>query len=250
MSTLPEAAARPSTAIVGDADDAFRAAAAAVSSHPVVAGWLAGTGLLRRVVVAVDDVASGASPVHHLGFLRPERPFTVIDRTDRTTANPVAYGRYDLPTEILTSVDTAAVVVAYQGLRARLEAAHREVSPLNVGFHQRLLEAIEHLLATPIPEDEPALVPVGGVWTYVDPELEALSDAQRHLLRMGPRNARTVQAKLAELRHALDPLKAIGAVQQAEQDPEPAVTATPSADVVWCATGRLDRSEASTVPAL
>ena len=36
-----------------------------------------------------------------------------------------------------------------------------------------------------------------------DPQLESLSDAQKHLLRMGPRNVETIQAKLRAIRQAL-----------------------------------------------
>ncbi len=36
-------------------------------------------------------------------------------------------------------------------------------------------------------------------YRYVDPKLEALSPAQKQLLRMGPENAQKIQAKLREL---------------------------------------------------
>jgi len=180
-------------------DGVVREVVASLSTHHQLSVWLAGDGLVRSLVAAVDDVASGASPAHHLGFLAPGRRFSVIERADRTTANPVSYGRYDLPTEVFVSVDTEGAIAAYEGLRSELEAAHREVTPWNTGFHERLLEAVDHLLETPIPEDDPALVPIISAWAYVDPELEALSDAQRHLLRMGPRNARMVHGKRAAL---------------------------------------------------
>jgi hypothetical protein len=41
------------------------------------------------------------------------------------------------------------------------------------------------------------------VWAFADPELEALSAAEKHLLRMGPENARQVQEKLSELAELL-----------------------------------------------
>jgi hypothetical protein len=37
----------------------------------------------------------------------------------------------------------------------------------------------------------------------VDPELESLSQAQKHLLRMGPENILRIQSKLRELAKAL-----------------------------------------------
>jgi hypothetical protein len=46
---------------------------------------------------------------------------------------------------------------------------------------------------------------VGSFYEYSDQELESLSAAQRHLLRMGPRNALRIQAKLREIQNELGP---------------------------------------------
>jgi hypothetical protein len=43
----------------------------------------------------------------------------------------------------------------------------------------------------------------GALYAYASPELEGLSRAQKHLLRMGPQNMQTLQAKLRELQGAL-----------------------------------------------
>jgi hypothetical protein len=41
------------------------------------------------------------------------------------------------------------------------------------------------------------------LYVFADPALEALSEVEKHLVRMGPRNERIVQAKARELREAL-----------------------------------------------
>jgi hypothetical protein len=41
-------------------------------------------------------------------------------------------------------------------------------------------------------------------YAYEDPGLEALLPAQKQLLRLGPRNARVVRAKLAEIARLLE----------------------------------------------
>jgi hypothetical protein len=51
--------------------------------------------------------------------------------------------------------------------------------------------------------EEAALAPHATVLRYADPALEALTPAQKQLLRTGPRNVRLVQAKLRELQAAL-----------------------------------------------
>ena len=52
-------------------------------------------------------------------------------------------------------------------------------------------------------EEDVALRPGGIGYAYVDPRLESLSAAQKQLLRMGPENVRTIQAKLREIALAL-----------------------------------------------
>ena len=52
-------------------------------------------------------------------------------------------------------------------------------------------------------EGEPELLAGIRSYHFADPALEELSPAQKTLLRMGPGNARLVQAKLRELAPAL-----------------------------------------------
>jgi hypothetical protein len=70
-------------------------------------------------------------------------------------------------------------------------------------FQDTLIRAIKELLGTPIVEGDIALKE--GVISYymVDEDLEGLSDAQKHLLRMGPQNTRKIQNKLREMAVAL-----------------------------------------------
>ena len=44
----------------------------------------------------------------------------------------------------------------------------------------------------------------GASYAYADPRYEALTGAQKQLLRMGPANAQRVQARLREFKNALD----------------------------------------------
>jgi hypothetical protein len=61
------------------------------------------------------------------------------------------------------------------------------------------------LLATPIPEGPVRLTPPskGVAYTFTDPRLEGLTAAQKQLVRMGPDNARKIQASLRAIALAL-----------------------------------------------
>jgi hypothetical protein len=70
-------------------------------------------------------------------------------------------------------------------------------------FNDRLVEVIDHLLATPDVTAPIQLKRPSVNFEYVDPELENLSSGQKLLVRMGSANAAIVKGKLRELRQAI-----------------------------------------------
>lgn len=66
-----------------------------------------------------------------------------------------------------------------------------------------LAQAIGRLTHVAVPAGTVEVIPRGAFYSYADPRLEALSSAEKHLLRMGPENMRKVQTKLTEFASAL-----------------------------------------------
>jgi len=66
-----------------------------------------------------------------------------------------------------------------------------------------LLKAIKELLKVPVVEGKIEVVPRVTTYVYKQEELEKLSDAQKHLLRMGPSNVEIIETKLQEFYEAL-----------------------------------------------
>lgn len=217
-----------------DASDALvRDLVAGLSSRPRLAEWLATDRLVRRFVGAVVSVAAGTSPRDELEFLGPEGEFRVrrpgggdgAGAGDGEPAageavggdasgaagrpaviDPASYDRYDPVAATFVSLDTEGTAEIYRRLRPLFREAHRELGFSEGSFDGTLARAVENLLAVPIPDGPVEVVPAaeGTDWAYRDAELEGLSPAQKHLLRMGPENVRRVQAKLRELARALD----------------------------------------------
>jgi hypothetical protein len=64
--------------------------------------------------------------------------------------------------------------------------------------------ALSRIEAAPVREGDVAVVEgKGTVYAFADPGLEALGPVEKHLLRMGPRNAQLLQAKARDVRAAL-----------------------------------------------
>jgi hypothetical protein len=174
------------------------------STHPEFAQWLKNKNIIRRCVAIVDNIANGASPATHLQFLLPSDQFKVIKKNGEIIPDPNSYIRYQPMTMVLVSLDSEKLVRVYRQLAPVIEEAYRELGYPGTKFQGTLEEAIGVLLKTPVPEGEILLDEKVTTYTFADPNLEALSDIQKHFLRMGPENVRKIQAKLREIKEALE----------------------------------------------
>lgn len=184
-------------------DVVVRELVAELSSNPQVAKWLVNDDLIRRFVAAVDNIANGISPTKQLGFLRPKKGFSVVEKGDELVIDPKSYGRYDLATEVFVSLDTAGSVALYHELEPLIDEAYAEISPPGSDFADRLDAAIDHLLEVTPPSGSPTVQRKVVTYVYTDESLESLSAAQRQLLRMGPDNVLQIKAKLRDIKAAL-----------------------------------------------
>jgi hypothetical protein len=168
---------------------------------PRLATMLTSDNLLRRLAAAVDIVANGDSPRESLAFLKPRGKFAVVAKQGRLYIDPRSYERYDTLADIVDSLDAATLASLYRQWKPLLEAAYGE---LGQGmFEPRLTAAMTHLLAAPVIDEDIRVRRKVITYRMADERLEALSASQKHLLRMGPKNARKIQNKVRELALAL-----------------------------------------------
>ena len=188
---------------LAESDAVVRELAGGLSQHPGLSGWLSGQGLIQRFVAVVDNLAEGTSPRPHLLFLAPEASFQTVTRNGRLYVDPRSYARYDAAADVIASLDPRSSVQLYRQLQPLCEEAYRELGHPPGRFDDVVAKAIHTLLATPVVDGEIELRPKVVTYAFADPRLEALSPAQRHLLRMGPRNVRLIQGELRAMAAAL-----------------------------------------------
>lgn len=188
---------------LGASDTLIREVGEELSTHPGWASWLAPDDLVRRFVASVVTVSTGQSPRDHLSFLAPEEEFSVRDSGGRTVVDPASYRRYDWVAATFASLDTDRTVWLYRRLHPLFQEAYRELGFGEGTFDEALARAVEILLAVDVPEGPVEVVPDEAVYAFRDPGMEERSAAAKQLIRMGPENARRVQAKLRELAEAL-----------------------------------------------
>jgi len=104
---------------------------------------------------------------------------------------------------ILRNLDTRALYDLYRQRYPLFQRAYQDLGYPQGYFNDRLVEVIDHLLATPEVKVPVELVRPNVLWQYLDPELESRSSGQKLLLRLGPDNAAVVRTKLRELRALL-----------------------------------------------
>jgi hypothetical protein len=170
-------------------------------------------------VLAVDAVAGGYSPRNEIEFLRPQRAFLVREHEGALVITASTYRRYDAVAGVLDSLDVRGAAELYRRLENRLDEVYAEIGWNDSGFDSRFREAVDHLLEIEVPDGPYEVEQRAIVYAFAEDELEHLSDAQRQLLRMGPRNARQVQATLRSLRRAIGWLEPATPMMTAELEP-------------------------------
>lgn len=204
----PEPAPTPTAAAVKleESDALIREQGPKLSAHPRLAGWLRTDNLVRRLAAGIDNIADGASPRASFDFLSPRKRFTVIKRGDKFYLDPKSYGRYDPFAAVVASLDAQAAARLFTTLAPLFKDALRELGYNDREPKDNLVKAILELLKTPVVTGDIELEEKVLSYHIIDTggdDLESLNDAQKHLLRMGPKNTLKIQAKLRELGRAL-----------------------------------------------
>ncbi|TMO84968.1 DUF3014 domain-containing protein [Pseudoalteromonas spongiae] len=154
--------------------------------------------LIRRAVVYTENLADGKLAKKHQMFVAPKQPFSVNDGAI-ITVNPESFERYDPYVSLFTKLSEKQIIALIDEYKPLIQDAYDEIGLSDYEFEQRLALAIQHLLDTPaVPLDTP-LTSQSVTYKYAVPEYEALSDAQKQLLRLGPDNMAQVKTKLSRL---------------------------------------------------
>jgi Protein of unknown function (DUF3014) len=186
-------------------DDFVRQMLKNLSPHGKLGEWLRIKNIIRVFVAAIDNIANGKSPRPQLGFLSPGQAFQVTEKGDRIYLDPKGYERFDIITDAIVSFSSSRTVQVYQKLKPLFQEAYRELGYPQKDFHATFIQAMKRILDTPVVEREVLLREEGKGLNYVfiDDGLENMSEVQKHLLRMGPKNTQKIQQKVREIALAL-----------------------------------------------
>jgi hypothetical protein len=193
----------PPLPALAESDGPFVDALAAAVGRDAIARWLVPQDLIRRIVVAVDNLPRSAVPQK----MSPAKP---VPGTFAVAGSDAAHGiaeanaaRYVPLVRAVEAIDAEKLVAAYRLWYPRFQDAYREQGYPNGYFNDRVVAAIDSMLAAPVAPGELPVVQPKVLWEFADPNLEARPAGQKLMLRIGRDNAARVRAKLAAIRRLI-----------------------------------------------
>ena len=159
--------------------------------------------LVRNIVVTIDHVPRQQMALNQRPLQATPGDFVTSGEENAIVVAPENYARYEPFVALVSGLDAKTLVSFYRGLEPLFQQAYEDLGHPDASFSARLNEVIEHLLQTPTPRGEIALVQPGVMYKYADERLEKLSAGQKLLIRMGVDNATVIKGKLREIQAEL-----------------------------------------------
>jgi len=203
---IEEAAAEQKEAALpalSESDGPLRDALAGVFPKSAVEQYFITDGFARRVVATVDALPRKSVPQQVMPLKPVPGPFATAGQAEGLLIARENSARYAPYLRLAEGTDTRALVSVYVKYYPLFQQAYAELGYPNGYFNDRLIAAIDDMLAAPEAPDAVPLVQPKVLYAYADPEMEALSAGQKIMVRMGKENEARAKAKLRDVRRAL-----------------------------------------------
>ncbi len=159
--------------------------------------------IVRHIVATVDNLPREAAASRVMPLTRTPGAFVVKEKGDDAVIGPGNPARYADRIRILQSVDARRLVDLYLRFYPLFQSAFVELGYPDRYFNDRLIEALDDLLAAPDIMTPVRLVQPKVLYQYADAGLEARSAGQKIMIRIGVGNEGLVKAKLREIRREI-----------------------------------------------
>jgi hypothetical protein len=159
--------------------------------------------LIRNIVATVDALPRQYLPARVVPIKRIAGAFITSGEGDDLAIGATNRDRYSATVRLIEAVDSAKLIAVYREFYPLFQRAYVQLGYPKAYFNDRLIEAIDDLLAAPAPAEPIRLVQPKVLYRYADEQLEALSAGQKIMIRVGSDNAGRLQSKLREIRKNL-----------------------------------------------
>lgn len=190
--TAPVAQPEPSLPALENSDSFLRERLVGLIGPDSFASYVLPVALVRRIVATVDNLPRETAP-------RRTMPLAGVPGV----YEPGSFERYAPYVRVLEAIDEKSFVRDYARAYPLFQQAYVELGYPGQQFNDRLLAAIDDLLAAPDLAAAPELMRPKVHYEFADPDLETRSAGQKIMLRMGADNAARVKAKLVLIRREI-----------------------------------------------
>ena len=166
--------------------------------------------IVRRFVVFTDNFSQGLLAYEHSSFVQPKVKFSVDEQsvTNQGQENTWQWDnetskRFDLYVDLLRSVDSSTLVNAYFEAKPLIDEAYAELG-YDEDFTHTLQDAITRVLDMELPKSALEITRTSVMYKYKDPQIEALADSDKLLLRIGKENLLIIKSVLLEINEKLE----------------------------------------------
>ena len=159
--------------------------------------------LIHNIVVTIDNLPNQSLPVNTMPVTPAPGNFVISVADGEMSMSPKNTARYTPYMRLAGVASTQKLVELYTRLYPLFQQSYEELGYPNKYFNDRVIEAIDNLLAAPDMKEPVKLVQPKIVYVYADPDLEGRSIGQRILMRIGSDNEAKVKTKLQEIRQEL-----------------------------------------------
>ncbi|HEU4486791.1 MAG TPA: DUF3014 domain-containing protein [Povalibacter sp.] len=159
--------------------------------------------IVRHIVATIDNLPRKKVAVQ-MWPLVPTGGAPAVDmQGDTVTLSKDNSARYAPIMAVVRNTDTRQLVAVYKHFYPLFQQAYTDLGYPDGYFNNRLVEVIDHLLATPEIKGPIQLTQPGVFYQFADPALEERSAGQKLLIRMGSENAAELKLKLREVRREI-----------------------------------------------
>ena len=156
--------------------------------------------IVHRFVTTVDNLPRKTLPLRYLPVKPPGGAFITAGSDEALAIGADNAARYTPYVRLVDAVDAKTLAGIYVHFYPLMQQDYRALGYPNGYFNDRLVQAIDDLLAAPDVTAPPSLAQPKVLYVYSDPELESRSAGQKIMMRMGSENSARLKAKLREIR--------------------------------------------------
>ncbi len=188
-----------------NSDDSFRQALKDVAEN--LLGWFEAKDIIKKYLVIINDLSQNQIIYKHRIFLKMPGQIVVKKDSQGLFMAQESYSRYDSLANAIASIDAEKGLRLYLLYKPIFKTVYQDFAyPAGYQLEDIFMKAAASVIESPVTEGRIALVQHSVKYKFADKKLEALSDVEKQMLRMGPANTKKIQAKLRQLVEAISVL--------------------------------------------